>query len=560
MNWNLAHLDRFRGAKGPVVLAILDGVGEGPKDRGDAVHLAHTPVLDSLRSPGTYASLVAHGKAVGLPSDGDMGNSEVGHNALGCGQVHQQGASLVASAIASKSLFSGDVWQQAMSHCGKGGALHLIALLSDGNVHSHIDHLLALIGQAAASGTKAIFVHTLLDGRDVPPTSAQDYIEVLEKQLSELRTTGIDARVASGGGRMTTTMDRYDADWSMVERGYNAHVHGIADRHFSSLDHALESLRAESPGIGDQNLPTFVIDDSSGNPVAPMQDGDVVLLCNFRGDRAIEISRAFDEDELSNFDRGQRPNVFYAGLMEYDGDLHIPAHYLVSPPVIDETMGEYLARNQISQLAISETQKYGHVTFFWNGNRSGKFDDASETYIEIPSSTLPFNQRPWMQAAEITDRLIAELRTGKHRFARVNYANGDMVGHTGDLDATIAAVQVVDLQLARLKKVVDELDGILVVTADHGNADEMFQHGKDGSIKCEGDSGRAVVKTSHSLSAVPLMIYDPNRRGQYELSPEGIAASLDQNASISNVMATCIELLGYAPPPNINSSLLRFKA
>ncbi len=560
MNWNLKEQDRFRGAKGPVVLVILDGVGEGLKDAGDAVHLAHTPVLDSLRTTGNYASLLAHGKAVGLPSDGDMGNSEVGHNALGCGQIHQQGASLVGTAISSGRIFEGDVWQKAMDRCGQGGALHLIALLSDGNVHSHIDHLLALIARAATSGTKAIYVHALLDGRDVPPTSALIYVDTLEAALSELRATGIDAQVASGGGRMTTTMDRYGADWSMVQRGYNAHVHGIADRHFASLSEAIQTLREESPDIGDQNLPTFVIDSKSGGPVAPMKNGDVALLCNFRGDRAIEISRSFDDDELSAFDRGQRPNVFFAGLMEYDGDLHIPKNYLVAPPEIEETMGEYLARNKVSQLAISETQKYGHVTFFWNGNRSGKFDEKSETYIEIPSDTLPFDERPWMKAAEITDTLIAELRTGKHRFVRVNYANGDMVGHTGDLNATIAAVQVLDLQLARLKRVIDELDGILVITADHGNADEMFQHGKDGTILCEGDSGRAVVKTSHSLSAVPLMIYDPNQRGQYELMPKGVSGSLDAHAGIANVMATCIELLGYVPPAAINASLLRFKS
>jgi 2,3-bisphosphoglycerate-independent phosphoglycerate mutase len=554
MDWNLRNHERFKGAKGPVVLVILDGVGEGAGDESDAVTRAHTPVFDSYHQAGLYTSLNAHGTFVGLPSDGDMGNSEVGHNALGCGVIHDQGASLVGKAIESGSLFEGETWQECMSRCGKGGALHLIGLLSDGNVHSHIDHLLALIERAAQSGARSIYVHTLLDGRDVPPTSAMTYVDRLEKQLAELRDTGIDARVASGGGRMTTTMDRYEAEWDMVQRGWDAHVQGKAERQFSSLREAIETFREESPGIGDQELPTFVLNNEEGQPVAPMRDGDAVILTNFRGDRAIEISRAFDADELDTIDRGARPKVYFAGLMEYDGDEHVPRRYLVSPPTIEATMGEYLARNQVSQLAISETQKYGHVTYFWNGNRSGKFDEESETYIEIPSDTRPFDERPWMQAAEITDALIRELRSGKHRFLRVNYANGDMVGHTGDLEATICAVQVLDLQLARLQQVVDALEGILVVTADHGNADEMFQHGKDGRILREGESGSPMVKTSHTLNAVPLMIHDAHSRDQYEIS------SQVQAPGIANVTATCLELLGFQAPGDFQPSLLRFKS
>lgn len=554
MDWNLRKHDRFQGAQGPVVLVILDGVGEGSGDESDAVRRAYTPVLDSFHKPGLYTSLHAHGTFVGLPSNGDMGNSEVGHNALGCGRIHDQGASLVGKAIASGQIFEGDAWTQSMARCAKGGALHLISLLSDGNVHSHIDHLVALIERAAKNGAKSIYVHTLLDGRDVPPTSAMVYVERLEKFLAELRDTGIDAQVASGGGRMTTTMDRYQAEWDMVERGWNAHVHGKAERHFSSLTEAVQTFREEVEGIGDQSLPTFVIDNEQGKPVAAIQDGDAVILTNFRGDRAIEISRAFDDDGLDAFDRGRRPEVFFAGLMEYDGDEHIPRSFLVSPPTIAATMGEYLARNQVSQLAISETQKYGHVTYFWNGNRSGKFDEKTETYIEIPSDTVPFEQRPWMQAAEITDALIKALRSGQHRFVRVNYANGDMVGHTGDLEATIVAVQVLDLQMQRLQRVVDELDGILLVTADHGNADEMYQHGKDGRILREAKSGSPMVKTSHTLNAVPFMIHDPNYRGQYEISTEMASPG------IANVTATCIELLGYATPDDLQPSLLRFKS
>jgi 2,3-bisphosphoglycerate-independent phosphoglycerate mutase len=342
-------------------------------------------------------------------------------------------------------------------------------------------------------------------------------------------------------------MDRYEADWKIVERGWHTHV--LADaRPFPSAHLAIETLRGEHPGIIDQDLPAFVV-----SPAVAMLDGDACVMFNFRGDRAIEISRAFDDDAFDKFDRVRRPDVLYAGMMEYDGDLHIPKRYLVAPPEIERPMGEILAATHVTQLAISETQKYGHVTYFWNGNRSGKFDAGTETYIEVPSDRVPFEQRPWMKAAEITDRLIDELRTGKHRFARVNYANGDMVGHTGSFDATVIAVETVDLELARLAKAVEDLQGILVVTADHGNADEMFQRDKHGRVQRDA-SGLPVVKTSHTLNRVPFFIDDPMRGDRYELDPARLP-----DAGIANVTATCIELLGFVPPDDLQSSLLRFR-
>ncbi|MGE0870390.1 MAG: 2,3-bisphosphoglycerate-independent phosphoglycerate mutase [Kofleriaceae bacterium] len=534
--------------RGPVVLVVMDGVGRGSGDEADAVSIASTPTLDRLWVPGARAELRAHGKAVGLPSDDDMGNSEVGHNALGAGKVYAQGALLVGRAIASGALFEGATWRAIVERGVRGGAIHFLGLLSDGNVHSHISHLEALLDAAAKAGAKRLYVHALLDGRDVAPTSALDYVERLERTLAALRTAGLDARIVSGGGRMTITMDRYEADWKMVEHGWRTHVLGDA-RQFTSASEAIATFRGERPGIIDQDLPAFVV-----APPTPMRDGDAVVMFNFRGDRAIEISRAFDDPALATFDRGRRPDVLYAGMMEYDGDLHIPAHYLVSPPEIERPMGELLAAAHVPQLAISETQKYGHVTYFWNGNRSGMFDDGTETYVEIPSDVVPFDQRPWMKAAEITDRLIAELRTGRHRFARVNYANGDMVGHTGSFDATVVAVETVDLQLARLAKVVDELQGILVVTADHGNADEMFQHDKHGRVLRDQRSGQPVIKTSHTLNRVPLLIHDPHRNDRYEIDPERA-----ETAGIANVTATCLELLGFVPPDDLAHSLLRFR-
>jgi len=551
MKLDLKPHPRFSGSKGPVVIAVLDGVGIGAGDEADAVHLARTPTLDRLWVPGKRCQLRAHGTAVGLPSDDDMGNSEVGHNALGSGQIVDQGAKLVNRALASGDLFTGGCWQQVEARFRAGGAVHFIGLLSDGNVHSHVDHLYAMMRKAAADGARRIFVHPLLDGRDVPATSALEYVDALERVLTELRDAGVDAQVASGGGRMVVTMDRYEADWHIVERGWNAHVHGNA-RPFASLREAILTLREEEPGIIDQNLPAFVI-ARDGKPVGAMADGDAVIFFNFRGDRAIEISTAFEADDFSHFDRGSRPKVFFCGMMEYDGDLHLPASYLVAPPAIARTMGEYLARAGVTQLAISETQKYGHVTYFWNGNRSGKFDGALETYVEIESDRLSFDLRPWMKAAEITDRLIAELRSGKHRLARVNYANGDMVGHTGHLDATVVAVEVVDLQLARLAKAVEALGGILIVTADHGNADEMYFHDKTGHVVRDAQ-GNPKVRTSHSLSPVPFLIHDVSTGERYEIDEE-----VARTAGIANVAAVSYELLGFEVPEGIERSFLRFK-
>ncbi|MCA9675849.1 MAG: 2,3-bisphosphoglycerate-independent phosphoglycerate mutase [Kofleriaceae bacterium] len=554
MDWKLLPHPRFAGPKGPVVLAILDGVGVGRGDEADAVKLAATPTLDRLAVPGLRTTLRAHGTAVGLPSDDDMGNSEVGHNALGCGRIHAQGALLVNRAIESGALFEGEVWRAAVERAARGGALHFLGLLSDGNVHSNIAHLEAMLRAAARAGAGRLYVHALLDGRDVPPTSAPIYVDRLEAVLAELRASGKDARIASGGGRMFVTMDRYESDWGIVERGWRAHVLGDG-RRFASTSAAIEAFRAERPGVLDQDLPPFVIADGD-RPVAPIADGDAVIMFNFRGDRAIEISRAFDDDDFDKFDRVRRPDVLYAGMMEYDGDLHVPRRFLVTPPSIEHTMGEILARNGVTQLAISETQKYGHVTYFWNGNRSGMFDDGLETYVEIPSDRVPFEQRPWMKAAEITDRLIDELRTGRHRLARVNYANGDMVGHTGSFDATVVAVETVDLQLARLARAVEELEGILVVTADHGNADEMYQHAKDGKVQRHKQTGEPVIRTSHSLNPVPLLIHDPARAGAapYEIDGDRAAA-----AGIANVTATVLELMGHAAPADLEPSLLRFR-
>ena len=542
---------KFTPRRGPVVLAILDGVGFGKYADGDGVKLAHTPVLDELLATAPHTSLKAHGTSVGMPSDADMGNSEVGHNAIGSGRVFSQGAKLVEEAVATGKLFEGETWKEAVGNVLKNGStLHFLGLFSDGNVHSHIDHLKAMVSRAAEAGVKRVRVHILLDGRDVPETSALEYIDPFEEFLAELCRNGCDARIASGGGRMVITMDRYGANWDMVRRGWEIHVQGKGE-FFKDAHTAVATLR-ERTGAIDQDLPPFVISDDGRTPVGAMADGDSVVFFNFRGDRSLEITAAFETGaEFDKFDRGRVPQVYYAGMMEYDGDLHVPKHYLVSPPAIDRTMDEYLCASGVKQLAVSETQKYGHVTYFFNGNRSGKFDEVLDEYVEIRSDIVPFEQRPWMKCAEITDTVISAIESGDCRMIRLNYPNGDMVGHTGSMDAVLVAMGALDLCLGRLKAAVEAAGGVLVISADHGNADDMYEHKKDGSLKVDA-SGSPARKTSHSLNPVPCIVYDPENKGEY-------AAELRSGLGISSLAATCIELLGFEAPADYDKSVLVMK-
>lgn len=537
----------FPAAPGPVVLVILDGVGLGPQDEGNAWHLARTPVLDRLMHEPVRGSLRAHGPAVGLPSEDDLGNSEVGHNALGAGRIFDQGSKLVTQAIASRRMFQGETWRWLMG----GKTLHFIGLWSDGNVHSHIDHVYAMLDEALASGLK-IRLHLLLDGRDVAPTSALDYIGPLESKIDAWRRGGRDIAIASGGGRMRVTMDRYEADWSMVELGWKTHVMGQG-RRFVSASQAIAALRAEAPGIDDQNLPAFVIADSANleQPAGPIVDGDSVVLFNFRGDRAIELSRAFDAPVgmLEQIVRERLPDVRFAGMMQYDGDLKIPKRYLVEPPVIEKTVGEYLARSRFRQLAIAETQKFGHVTYFFNGNNSQPFEPELERYVEIPSDNVDFSERPWMKAAEIVDRCLAELDAFKPDFVRINLANGDMVGHTGRLLSGVIAMEAVDLSLGRLLDGIRRRGGTAVVLADHGNCEEMIERDKSsGALKTNAD-GTFVRRTSHTTNPVPCFIVGPGAGTLYRWNAPA-------DAGLSNVAATCLELLGLTAPEGFRPSFI----
>ncbi len=519
----------------PVLLVVMDGVGFSKTGLGDAVSEANTPTLDWLMANCPMTRLKAHGDAVGLPTDDDMGNSEVGHNALGCGQIYSQGAKLVNESIESGKMYDSAAWKELVDNVkAKDSTLHFIGLLSDGNVHSNISHLFNMLKKAKAEGVKKARVHVLLDGRDVPATSAPIYIEQLENVLKELNDGSFDGKIASGGGRMKITMDRYQADWAMVERGWNTHVKGEG-RQFTSAAEAVETLRNETGAI-DQDLPAFVIAEN-GAPVGKIVDGDSVILYNFRGDRAIELSMAFDCDEFTHFNRGPKPDVCYAGMLQYDGDLKLPARYLVNPPEITNTLSEVLVAAKLNQYAVSETQKYGHVTYFWNGNRSGKFSDELETFKEIPSDNVSFDQRPWMKSADIVDDLIEAIKSKKYDFLRCNFPNGDMVGHTGSMQATIIGVEAVDIGLARLMKVCDEYGVTMLVTADHGNADEMLEKNKKGDVQ---------VRTAHSLNPVPFIIYDKDVK--YTIK-EG-------NYGLSNVAPTVVKMFGLTAPDCWQESMI----
>ena len=518
--------------KKPIVLVIMDGVGKGDGGSGDAVKVANTPTLDHLLATCPHTYLKAHGTAVGLPSDEDMGNSEVGHNALGCGQVYSQGAKLVGESIENGALYASSTWKELVANAN-GKAMHFIGLLSDGNVHSNIHHLIALLRQAHAEGVKKAYCHILLDGRDVPATSALEYVGMLEDVLAELNTEGCDYAIASGGGRMQVTMDRYEANWGMVEKGWRTHVQGLG-RTFASAAEAIETYRAET-GCIDQDLPAFVV-ARNGEPVGKILNGDSVILFNFRGDRAQEISLAFDRKDFDKFDRPGYEGVKFAGMLQYDADLQIPENYLLQPPVIKNTLTEVLCAADINEYAVSETQKYGHVTYFWNGNRSGKVNEDLEVYEEIPSDVIPFEQAPAMKSREITEKMVQAMAKQKFQFLRCNFPNGDMVGHTGVMEAVVYAMECVDAGLKAIIEAADKYGYTVLITADHGNADQMTETKK----------GKTSVRTAHSLNPVPFIIYDKDREWVIQEGSYGLA----------NVAPTIVKMMGLTAPDCWEKSMI----
>jgi 2,3-bisphosphoglycerate-independent phosphoglycerate mutase len=546
--YQLRRLGNFSGRRGPVVLIIMDGVGLGEKNDKNAVYLANTPYLDKLQREcpqiNLYAKLKTHGTAVGMPTDKEMGNSEVGHNALGTGRIVKQRATLAKEATLSGELFKTDKWINLMEKVkSKEKILHFFGLLSDGYVHSHISHLFGLLQGAKNSNIAKVRIHILLDGRDVPPQSALEYIEQLENRLDEINASGsFDYQIASGGGRMRVTMDRYYSDWQVVRRGWDAHVCGIPEQHsdykgyFRTAKEAIKRAREREPDISDQYLPSFVITDENNNPMGKMNDDDGVINFNFRGDRAIEISQAFDEKDYG-FEKKCNPQVHYYGLLQYDKKMNLPKNYFIDPPEVDDPLSKYLCNEHIKQYALAETHKFGHITYFWNGNKEGYVCKDYEKYVEIKSDPSEMIEtHPKMKAFEVKEELLRALESQTYDFLRVNWANGDMVGHTGNIQSAIVAAETVDQCVKEAVNKIMELDGIAIVTADHGNLEEMDKE----------------HKTAHSLNHVMFAIIDSNYAGEYEINKRV------NEPGLGNVAATLLNLMGFKKPDSFMESLITF--
>ena len=506
---------------GPVVLVVMDGVGLREETDGNAVKQAHLETLDDLMKKYPVAKLGAAGEYVGIPK-GDMGNSEVGHNAMGAGEIVLQRSAAVENDVNTGKIFATDTWRQIIDQIHQhNSTLHFMGIFSDGNVHSNIAHLEKMMAQAQKDGVERIRVHALIDGRDVPKQSEPKYIQRLEQFIHNLGDP--DYKIASGGGRMVITCDRYENDWPMVEKGWHTHVLGEG-RQFATATEAVETFRAENPDLHDQYMPPFVI-AKNGQPIGTINDGDAVIYIDFRADRAIEMAQAFTYDDFPYFDRIYRPNVYFAGMTEYNEDTHVPAHTLVGSPVFKHPLAPYLASKGIKQYAISETVKFGHITYYFNGN---SYDiPEGEVQEEVSSYTEPFNTRPWMRCAEITDKLIDAIKSGRYQFLRVNYPGGDMVGHFAELEPTIAAMEAIDISLKRIIDAVNELGGVTIITADHGNAEELLN--PDGS-----------PKTAHTTNRVPCIFVDDTENAKkYQLSTA--------DCGLANIASTIAMLLGVEP-------------
>ncbi|KAL3694888.1 hypothetical protein R1sor_008539 [Riccia sorocarpa] len=538
----------------PFLLCVLDGWGENVEDDYNGIHKAQIPTIKALKNgaPKRWRTIKAHGTAVGLPSDQDMGNSEVGHNAMGAGKIIEQGAGLVDTALRSGNLYNDKGFSYIKEAWSNGpGTQHFIGLISDGGVHSRYDQLAQLMKGCVERGCKKIRVHGLTDGRDVAEGSSIKFFTELEKDLEALCKQGCDARVASGGGRMYVTMDRYEADWKIVERGWQAHVLGEAPNKFTNSVEAIETIKKKNPETNDQYLPPFVIIDKNGTPVGSIKDGDAVVIFNFRADRVAELSKAFEYQNFNKFDRKRWPKVKFAGMMQYDGDLKLPKHFLVSPPLIERVSGSYLVKNGVRTFACSETQKFGHVTFFWNGNRSGKLDHNFETYQEITSDLCPFNEKPKMKAEQIAKVAKDAILSGYYDYIRVNVANGDMVGHTGDMAAVITACETVDKSVKVMLDAIEKVGGIYMITADHGNADDMAQRDKKGK-PLKDSEGKVKPLTSHTLAPVPCAI------GGSGLPPNVEFRTDLPNAGLANITSTFMNLLGFEAPADYEPTLLKW--
>ena len=541
---SLKNLQQYFSGRGPLIHVVLDGWGVGAADETNAVNRANLPVISRLIRGCPYTQLWTHGKYVGLPNEKDMGGSEVGHMTMGAGMVMEQGPTLIQNLLQSGEFFENPVLSRIIQNCVEHDTpLHLLGLLSNGNIHSHVDHTEAIIRHAFQSGIRRCYLHALLDGRDAGVQSALDFTEPFEKLFSELKgqRPGIDYAFASGGGREVITMDR-DNNWKKIETGWRIHVQGQSENQFPSIRDAIEYFRKQNPEIIDQDIPGFVI-IRNGEAVSRIEDQHALIFTNFRGDRATQFSRAFLADEFPYFERYRCPEVLFAGMTQYDQDNQIPPDYLVGTPVVEEPFGKRILELGLKQFRLSETQKFAHVTFFYNGGYREPLDPLKENYHFIASDKIPsFAERPAMKASGISKKAVEFINSGEYQYGLINFANADMVGHTGDFQATVRAVEAVDSALDNIVRAIDAVNGLLVITADHGNADEMLISNQNGTLE---------ISAKHSLNPVPFLIYDHLYNGDYRLKPFG----QEYNNNLSNIAATNFLLLGQAVPDDLAPSL-----
>ena len=500
----------------PVLLVILDGWGLRPEREGNAIALAGTPNMDALTREFPNAALETSGLSVGLP-EGQMGNSEVGHTNLGAGRIVYQDLVRINRAVEDGSFFKNDALLLACRRAKEsGGALHLMGLLSDGGVHSHVEHLLALLELARREGVARVYIHAFMDGRDTPPKSGLGYMAELEKRLRE-----------KGHGQVATVSGRYyamdrDKRWDRVALAYAAIVRGDGYRAASGVE-AMESSYAH--GETDEFVKPTVIVSSDGKPVGPVRDGDAILFFNFRADRAREITRAFTQPEFKDFDRVVVPRLSaYVCMTEYDKTFGLPVAY--APEALTEIFPEIVSHAGLKQLRCAETEKYAHVTFFFNGGRETVFPGEDRILVPSPRDVKTYDQKPEMSAPEVCEKLVQAIGTGQYGFVLVNFANPDMVGHTGVLDAAVKAVKVVDQCIGRLWQAAKAQRMAMLVTADHGNCEMMI------------DPQTGGPHTAHTLGPVPFILADPDFRGA-KLRPKGVLA---------DVAPTALQVMGLPQP------------
>ncbi|SFA89622.1 phosphoglycerate mutase [Lentibacillus halodurans] len=501
-------------------LIILDGFGLRDEKKGNAVKQAHIPNFDRYWNKFAHHQLKADGKAVGLP-DGQMGNSEVGHLNIGAGRIVYQSLTRVNLSIKEGEFFEKGAFLKSIRHAKENGkALHIFGLLSDGGVHSHINHLFALLKLAKDNDLEKVYVHAFLDGRDVGPQTAKEYIEQTEEMMNQY-----------GVGQFATISGRYysmdrDKRWDRVKKAYDAMVYGEGPTYRNPYDVVDDSYEN---GIHDEFVIPSVLTDENDNPVGKVKDDDSIIFYNFRPDRAIQISRTFANDDFRDFDRGEHPpkNLDFVMLTEFSEA--IDGYVAYKPVNLDNTVGEVLSQHDLNQLRIAETEKYPHVTFFMSGGREHEFPGEKRVLIDSPK-VATYDLKPEMSVYEVTDSLLEELDAKAHNAIILNFANPDMVGHSGDLEATIKAVEAVDECLGKVVDKILELGGHAVITADHGNSDEV--------VTLEGDP-----MTAHTKNPVPVIVTKANA----ELRDDGILADLSP---------TLLDLLDIEKPAEMTGESL----